>query len=35
LGQIELDQVEDYASRKSISVDEAEKFLFPSLNYKD
>lgn len=35
LGQIELDQVEDYARRKNISIEEAEKFLFPSLNYKD
>ena len=35
LGHIELDQVEDYARRKNISIEEAEKFLFPSLNYKD
>ncbi len=35
LGQISKDQVEDYASRKNISLKEAEKTLFPSLNYKD
>lgn len=35
LGQIELDQVKAYANRKEITVEVAEKFLFPSLNYKD
>ncbi len=35
LGQIELDQVTDYAGRKGVSILNAEKFLFPSLNYKD
>lgn len=35
LGQIELDQVVDYARRKNISIEVAEKFLLPSLNYKD
>lgn len=35
LGQIELDQVKEYAKRKGIPVEAAEKFLFPSLNYKD
>ncbi len=35
LGQIAKDQVEDYASRKGISLDKAEKLLMPSLSYKD
>lgn len=35
LGQISKDQVEDYAARKNIPLNEAEKTLFPSLNYKD
>ncbi len=35
LGQIAEDQVLDYASRKGISKEVAEKALFPSLNYKD
>ena len=34
LGVIEKDQVEDYASRKKITIEEAEKILAPSLNYK-
>ncbi len=34
LGQIEKDQVESYAKRKGISVEIAEKLLFPSLNYQ-
>ena len=33
LGKINKDQVEDYASRKNISVQEAEKWLQPNLNY--
>jgi 5-methyltetrahydrofolate--homocysteine methyltransferase len=33
LGNIEKDQVESYAERKGISVDEAEKWLMPVLNY--
>ena len=35
LGQISLDQVQDYADRKEISLEVAEKLLQPSLNYKD
>ena len=35
LGQISKDQVEDYANRKNLTLDEAEKMLLPSLNYKD
>jgi 5-methyltetrahydrofolate--homocysteine methyltransferase len=33
LGKIEKDQVEDYAQRKGISIQEAERWLSPSLNY--
>ncbi len=33
VGKIEKDQVEDYARRKNITVDEAEKWLAPILNY--
>ena len=33
IGKIERDQVEDYAARKGWSVDEAEKWLAPVLNY--
>ncbi len=33
LGAVGKDQVEDYASRKSMSVDEVEKWLAPNLNY--
>ncbi len=33
VGRVEKDQVEDYAARKSISVDEAERWLAPVLNY--
>lgn len=33
LGKIEKDQVEDYASRKGVSLEEAEKWLSPALNY--
>jgi 5-methyltetrahydrofolate--homocysteine methyltransferase len=33
LGQIGKDQVEDYAERKNWSIEEAEKWLAPSLNY--
>ena len=33
LGKVEKDQVEDYAKRRGISVEEAEKWLSPSLNY--
>ena len=33
LGAIGKDQVEDYASRKSMSVKEVEKWLAPNLNY--
>lgn len=35
LGQIEKDQVQDYAERKGVSVETAEKFLKPSLAYND
>jgi 5-methyltetrahydrofolate--homocysteine methyltransferase len=33
LGKINKDQVEDYCKRKKISIDEAEKWLQPNLNY--
>jgi 5-methyltetrahydrofolate--homocysteine methyltransferase len=33
LGKIEKDQVEDYAQRKGITLQEAERWLSPSLNY--
>jgi 5-methyltetrahydrofolate--homocysteine methyltransferase len=33
LGKIEKDQVEDYIARKVITIDEAEKWLSPTLNY--
>ena len=33
VGKIERDQVEDYAKRKGWSVDEAERWLAPILNY--
>jgi len=33
LGKIEKDQIEDYAQRKNISVEEAEKWLRPNLSY--
>ncbi len=35
LGKIELDQVKSYAKRRNISLEQAEKILLPSLNYKD
>jgi len=35
LGQVSLDQITDYAGRKGISIEEAEKLMQPSLNYKD
>ena len=34
LGQIEKDQVTDYAERKGMTIEEAEKWLAPSLNYE-
>ncbi len=34
LGRIERDQVEDYATRKGMPVDEAERWLAPILNYE-
>ena len=34
LGVIDKDQVEDYTSRKGITIEEAERILAPSLNYK-
>ncbi|MBS1527695.1 MAG: methionine synthase, partial [Bacteroidetes bacterium] len=34
LGKISKDQVEDYAKRKGISLEEAEKWLGPNLNYQ-
>ena len=34
LGKISKDQVEDYAKRKQMRVDEVEKWLAPNLNYK-
>ena len=33
LGKIGKDQVEDYADRKEISVEEAERWLAPNLGY--
>ncbi|HRH34711.1 MAG TPA: vitamin B12 dependent-methionine synthase activation domain-containing protein, partial [Catalimonadaceae bacterium] len=33
LGKIEKDQVRDYALRKGVSLEEAEKWLSPNLNY--
>ena len=33
VGKIERDQVEDYARRKNMSVDEMERWLAPNLNY--
>ena len=33
VGKIERDQVEDYASRKGITLEEAERWLAPALNY--
>ena len=33
LGKIDRDQVTDYASRKEMSVAEAERWLSPNLNY--
>ncbi len=33
VGRIELDQVEDYARRKGWTVEEAERWLAPVLNY--
>ena len=33
VGKIGRDQVEDYAARKGWSVEEAERWLAPSLNY--
>ena len=34
LGKIGKDQVEDYAARKGIAVDEAERWLAPNLGYR-
>ncbi len=34
LGKIEKDQVEDYAERKGMTLEEAEKWLAPNLSYK-
>jgi 5-methyltetrahydrofolate--homocysteine methyltransferase len=33
LGRVDIDQVEDYARRKGISVKQAERMLGPSLSY--
>jgi 5-methyltetrahydrofolate--homocysteine methyltransferase len=33
VGKINKDQVEDYAKRKGISTDEAERWLSPALGY--
>ena len=35
LGNIEKDQVEDYARRKGVTIEQAEKSLYSILNYKD
>ncbi|MBL4653608.1 MAG: hypothetical protein JKY53_12220, partial [Flavobacteriales bacterium] len=34
LGKILKDQVEGYALRKNMTIEEAEKWLSPNLNYK-
>ena len=34
LGKIDRDQVEDYAQRKGMSVNEVERWLGPNLNYE-
>ncbi|HAW04628.1 MAG TPA: hypothetical protein DCW83_08070, partial [Saprospirales bacterium] len=34
LGVIDKDQIIDYATRKEITIEEAERILAPSLNYK-
>jgi 5-methyltetrahydrofolate--homocysteine methyltransferase len=34
IGRVARDQVEDYAKRKGISVEEAEKWLAPVLGYE-
>jgi 5-methyltetrahydrofolate--homocysteine methyltransferase len=34
LGKIDLDQVQNYAARKQISLQEAERWLSPSLGYE-
>ncbi|MCB0338599.1 MAG: methionine synthase [Bdellovibrionales bacterium] len=34
LGKISRDQIEDYARRKNVSVEEAERWLGPNLNYR-
>ena len=33
LGLIDRDQIQDYAARRSISIDEAEQWLAPNLGY--
>ena len=33
VGRVEKDQVQDYAARKGISMDETERWLAPVLNY--
>ncbi len=35
LGKIARDQVEDYARRKGVPLEEAEKWLSPSLGYEN
>jgi len=34
VGQIDRDQVQDYASRKGIGIKEAERWLSPNLGYE-
>ena len=34
LGQVDKDQIEEYATRKKMSVDDIEKWLAPILSYK-
>jgi len=34
IGKISKDQLEDYATRKGISIEEAERWLAPSLDYE-
>ncbi len=33
VGKIDRDQIEDYAARKGMSIDEAERWLAPNLGY--
>jgi 5-methyltetrahydrofolate--homocysteine methyltransferase len=35
VGRVARDQVEDYAARKGMSIDEAERWLAPNLGYEN